>query len=224
MRRDVQEFVSTCLNCQKHARKTTNDRIPISAMPRSQCAFEVLNVDLVGELQPHSSAGDKYILCVIDNCSKWIEAVPLKTLKAKEVCDQLLLIFTCIGIPRLLISDNGTNMVAEINVESNARLGIEMRQSPPLMPQRNASVERFNQTLKRALHHVMLGDKAREWHRILPYLLWALRTIPSRTTGLSPYQLVYGRLARGPLNVLQETWGKRGRDDVDLDPHVFTYL
>src|SRR6267154_4599426 len=44
-------------------------------------------------------------------------------------------------------------------------------------------------------------------------MLWSYREVPNATTGLSPYQLVYGRVGRGPLSVLQDTWGAK-----DLEP------
>ena len=66
-------------------------------------------------------------------------------------------------------------------------------------------VERFNQTCKKMLHHVM-QQHGRQWHKFVPLMLWALREVPSATTGASPYMLVYGRNPRGPLTVLKESW------------------
>ncbi|GBN20764.1 Retrovirus-related Pol polyprotein from transposon 297 [Araneus ventricosus] len=40
--------------------------------------------------------------------------------------------------------------------------------------------------------------------------LFAYREVPHSTTGLSPYQMVYGRLPRGPLALMRDSWtGKR---------------
>src|SRR6218665_1994980 len=36
--------------------------------------------------------------------------------------------------------------------------------------------------------------------------VWAIREVPNATTGVAPYMLVYGRLPRGPLAVLKESW------------------
>ncbi|GFQ82182.1 retrovirus-related Pol polyprotein from transposon gypsy [Trichonephila clavata] len=40
----------------------------------------------------------------------------------------------------------------------------------------------------------------------LPYLMFAYREVPHSTTGVSPYQLFYGRLPNGPLKLLKEVW------------------
>ena len=78
--------------------------------------------------------------------------------------------------------------------------------STPGHPQGNSLVERWNQTLKNMLHHVINSDQPREWDKKLPFLLWAYREIPNMTTGVSPYQLVFGKSGRGPLAVLKESW------------------
>jgi len=69
------------------------------------------------------------------------------------------------------------------------------------------------------LFHV-IQQHGRQWHRVIPMAVWALREVPNATAGVSPYMLVYGRLPRGPLAVLKESWtdlvsadlGKAGRE------------
>ena len=36
--------------------------------------------------------------------------------------------------------------------------------------------------------------------------MWALRDVPSETTDVALYLLVYGRMPRGLLSILRETW------------------
>ena len=49
-------------------------------------------------------------------------------------------------------------------------------------------------------------DEGKDWDRLLPYLLFAYREVPQASTGFSPFELLYGRQVRGPLDVLRETW------------------
>ena len=44
----------------------------------------------------------------------------------------------------------------------------------------------------------------RDWDEYLPYLLFAYREAPQELTGFSPFELLYGRPVRGPLDVLRE--------------------
>ena len=224
MKADIQLYVQSCVACQQRKRITKLDRVPIAPVVRAATSFEMVNIDVIGPFVPKSSRGHQYILCLIDSCTRWVEAVPLRTLTARETCDALLTIFSHIGIPRVLISDNGTNMVAGLTQEVYERLGIELRCATPYHPEGNSLVERWNQNLKHMLHHVLTSEEPRGWDRRLPYLLWAYRELPNATTGLSPYQLVYGRVGRGPLSVLKDTWSDDQADSPVLSGTSYEYL
>ena len=45
-----------------------------------------------------------------------------------------------------------------------------------------------------------------DWDECLPYLLSAYREVPQASTGFSPFELLYGRKVRGPLDILKEEW------------------
>ena len=65
-------------------------------------------------------------------------------------------------------------------------------------------VERFNGTLKTMLRKNCDDPKDRD--KMLPFLLFAYRELPHSTTGFSPFELLYGRHVRGPLDVMREEW------------------
>lgn len=50
------------------------------------------------------------------------------------------------------------------------------------------------------------SNNAKDWDKWLPYLLFAYREVPQASTGFSPFELLYGRQVRGPLDVQQEAW------------------
>jgi len=70
----------------------------------------------------------------------------------------------------------------------------------------------------------MVSDEPRSWDQKLPYLLWAYREIPNATTDLSPYQMVYGRVGRGPLSVVKDTWSDDLTDQPVLPGNASEYL
>ncbi|XP_035229675.1 uncharacterized protein LOC118201644, partial [Stegodyphus dumicola] len=114
---------------------------------------------------------------------------------------------------------SGLNLTREFE----KRLGSSPRFSTPMYPQSNGLVERFNQTLKRMLHHI-IREEGRAWHVQIPYALWAYREIPNSTTGVSPFQLLYGRPPQGPLSILKSTWlGEHDELKFDLKP-IHKYL
>ncbi|GFT85886.1 retrovirus-related Pol polyprotein from transposon opus [Trichonephila clavipes] len=72
--------------------------------------------------------------------------------------------------------------------------------------------------------HNVVRDEGRGWHLQIPYVLWAYREIPHSTTGVSPFQLLYGRQPQGPLSILKSTWtGKHNNLQLCTTP-VSKYL
>ncbi|GFW71264.1 pro-Pol polyprotein [Trichonephila clavipes] len=76
--------------------------------------FESIAIDLFGPL-PETTEGMKWIFIVEDYTTKWVEIFPLKQATAKE-CAMTLLneVFLRYGVPRRLISDNGTQFVSAV--------------------------------------------------------------------------------------------------------------
>ena len=139
----------------------------------------------------------------------------LKSLTAKAVCDVLLDLFANVGVPKVMVSDCGTNFTSQLTRELLTRLGCSPSFNTPGHPEASGMVERFNQTCKNMLSHI-IQQHQRQWHKYLPLAVWALREVLNATTGTSPYMLVYGRTTRGPLAVLKETW--TGERDVPVSP------
>ncbi|GFW80195.1 transposon Ty3-G Gag-Pol polyprotein [Trichonephila clavipes] len=80
---DVKKFCETCKECQLTGSVRSKDRSPITPVTRPELPFQVVNMDLIGPIDPPSLKGHKYILCLVDQHTRWGEAVPLTSLSAK---------------------------------------------------------------------------------------------------------------------------------------------
>ena len=69
------------------------------------------------------------------------------------------------------------------------------------------------------LRKVLLTEK-RSWDKLLPLVMFAYREIPQESTGFSPFELVYGRDIRGPLDVLREQWITSEQEPNDIATYV----
>ena len=49
-----------------------------------------------------------------------------------------------------------------------------------------------------------MSDDPRSWNKIIYLLMFAYREVPCVTTEFSPFELMYERNARGPLQVVKE--------------------
>lgn len=74
----------------------------------------------------------------------------------------------------------------------------------PYHPQGNGVVEHFHGTLKPML--AKASQQGLDWVRFLPLALFALRQMPHRDSGMSPFDLVYGFNVRGPLDLVYAGW------------------
>jgi hypothetical protein len=76
---------------------------------------------------------------------------------------------------------------------------------PEAVAMRSVDAEHVSEELVRMLRKCASED-GKDWDRLLPYILFAYREAPQETTGFSPFELLYGREIRGPLDVLKEEW------------------
>ena len=63
-------------------------------------------------------------------------------------------------------------------------------------------------------------EEGKDWDRLLPYLLFAYREVPQASTGFSPFELLYGRAVRGPLDVIKATWKADERSNESVVSYV----
>ena len=176
--------------------------------------FERIAIDIVGPL-PRSRKGYQYVLVICDYATRYPEAIPLRCTDAHRVAEELIVFFSRMGIPREILSDQGSNFMSQLLKEIYRLLHIHPIRTTPYHPQTDGLVERFNKTLKSMLKRVA-SEEGRDWDTLLPYILFAYREVPQATTGFSPFELVFGREVRGPLDILKEEWeaGKRASESV----------
>ena len=62
------------------------------------------------------------------------------------------------------------------------------------------------QDLKGNAEEKVAADDGVNWDKWMPYLLFAYQEVPQDSTGFSPFELLYGRAVRGPLDILKESW------------------
>ncbi|GFT63171.1 retrovirus-related Pol polyprotein from transposon opus [Trichonephila clavipes] len=78
------------------------DRSSSTPVARPELSFEVGNMGLIGPIDPPSLKGHKYILCLVDQHTRWGEARPVTSLSVKVTREALLKIFSRTGIYLLL--------------------------------------------------------------------------------------------------------------------------
>ncbi len=129
--------------------------------------------------------------------------------EAKSVAEALFRIISRVGIPKEILTDQGTAFMSRTLSELYELLGIKSIRTSVYHPQTDGLVERFNRTLKSMVRKFVKED-AKNWDKWLEPLLFAVREVPQASTGFSPFELLYGRQPRGCLTSLRS----RGRRDL----------
>ena len=65
-------------------------------------------------------------------------------------------------------------------------------------------------------------EEGKDWDELIPYVLFAYREVPQASTGFSPFELLYGRSVRGPLDVLKDTWCAEKQTEESVVSHVLS--
>jgi len=220
-RRDVKDYCTTCDVCQKTYPKGKVRPAPLQSVPMIDVPFSRVAVDIIGPITPRSERGHAYVLTCVDVATRYPEAIPLKTITAESVADALIQIFSRVGIPDEILSDQGTQFTADTMREVLRLLSVSQLHSTPYHPQTNGLVERFNGTLKTMLKRLMT-DRPKDWDRYLTGALFAYREIPQASTGFAPFELLFGRVPRGPAQLLYESWS--GQTDNSPAQAVSDYV
>ena len=209
---DVARFCRTCDICQKTESKGKTAKVPLQKMPLIETPFKRVAVDLIGPIYPSSEKGYRYILSMVDYATRYPDAVPLKNIDTETVAEALLDMYSRLGFPEEVLSDNGTQFISECMEEVSRLLSIRQLTSTPYHPMCNGLVEKFNGTLKAMLRR-LCSEQPKQWPRYINAVLFAYREVPQESTGFSPFELLYGRTVRGPIQILKELWTKEVQEE-----------
>ncbi|XP_074662740.1 uncharacterized protein LOC141915195 [Tubulanus polymorphus] len=218
---DIIRFCRSCDICQKTFPKGKVPRAPLCNLPLIGTPFERVAVDLIGPITPKTEKGNRYILTLVDFATRYPEAIALRAIDVEPVAEALLDIFSRMGIPREILSDNGGQFTGEMMKEVHRLISVRGITTTPYHAMGNGLCERYNGTLKSMLKKVC-SNKPETWDRYLSAVLFAYREVPQESTGFSPFELIYGFRVRGPTAVLKELWTKEFPDpDVQT---VYQYV
>ena len=127
----------------------------------------------------------------MDYFTKWADAIPLRDQKATTITDAVVKICSNFGMPKILHSDQGRNFESTLFNQVLKAFGIKKCRATAYHPQGDGMVERFNRSLLQLLRCYV--DSEDDWERYLPLVFYAYRTAQHSLTGVSPFQLMFGR-------------------------------
>jgi len=201
--KDCLDYVKRCSECQRVniARKGYH---PLSAI-FAQLPGEHMAVDLAGPF-PAQSDGNRFLLVLVDVCTRFVFLEPIPNKEALTVAKVLFKIFTTIGFPRILQSDNGREFVNRVTEVMTSQMGVQHRLVTPYHPRGNGVAENHVKTacniIRKEFH-----DQRQAWARHVPMAQLAMNTRSVALHNSSPFSLFFARKFNGISNFSTEKKG-----------------
>lgn len=184
----TKQEVQGCLTCQKVNR--SNFRAKSLGGRKLACRpFQRIQVDFT-ELPKVGRY--RYLLVIVDQLTHWVEAYPTAKATTRTVVKHLLEeVIPRFGMVIAIDSDEGTRFTSKVLKETVEALRIKWEFHTPWHPQSSGRVERMNGLIKAQLTKLMIETRM-SWVKCLPLALLNIRTRSQTSTGLSPYEMLYG--------------------------------
>jgi len=110
MRKDVTEYVRSCIKCQESFLLPIPPSLGTSMVP--EYPWKVLTIDLMGPY-PKGTNQNQYLFVVVESFTKFVEMFLLRKATSGTVIQKLWTLCCRWGFPKVLISDNGTQFTSK---------------------------------------------------------------------------------------------------------------
>src|SRR3954464_3328649 len=203
---NAKQIVRRCTRCQRFADKPNAPGSELLPIPIAW-PFAQWGLDMIGKLPKSSNGGHVFLLVAVDKFTKWIEAMPVTNQKGTTAVKFFESIVYRFGVPHSIITDNGSNFISEEFQDFCEGPGINIMYASVAHPQTNGQVEKANSLIGAGIKKRLMSSleqKAVNWTKELPSVLWSLRTTPNSATGYTPFFMVHGAEAVLPAEVCHQ--------------------
>jgi hypothetical protein len=203
---DIIQYVRYCNVCMK-AKHGPKKYYGLQKLWTSKYFNHVIAIDHKGPL-PRTKSGNKYITTIIDRFSGYACCMAIPRINSYTTAWNLINHWIAkFGVPFGILSDQGSDFMSGILNAIYKMFGMEHKISSAYNPQTNGKVERFNRVLSESLkvianeRQLKFNEENATWDLYLPFIAAAHNNKKSRTTNLSPNEIVYGRRIKLPHHI-----------------------
>ena len=201
MKDDIQNWIRTCPQCQLGANADRGiHHAPMKPLDVPE-PFSRWHLDFMGEL-PRTINGNRWILAAVDYATNWTITCAVPDATGQAIADfiynEIVMRFGC---PAEILTDRGSNFMSKVLNFYLGRVKIHHKLTSSFHPRSNSKIERENFVLKQMIRKYVNGEIHR-WDEFLVQATFASNIRKHRTTGLSPFFMVYGVEPKIPGDIL----------------------
>ena len=186
--KDAEIFVKECVGCCCSDKSRSTKNIPVGSFPVPNSPCELYNLDIAGPFH-----NGHYLVVLIDAQSNFPEVLDTKDITSSKIIKWLKTIFSRVGLPVGIITDNGPQFISDEFQSYLSSLDIHHYLSPVYYPQENGRVEVFNRTLKHGIQAA--NAEGVSWDEGLERIITSFRHTPGEDNR-TPTEKFLGRNVR----------------------------
>jgi transposase InsO family protein len=192
MKQVVQDFVHSCLTCQRYKSEHLHPAGLLLPLPVPQGVWTDIAIDFIEALP--KVRGKTVILTVVDRFSKYCHFIPLAHPYSAESVAQAFFadIVRLHGVPQSIVSDRDSVFTSSFWAELMRLLGTKLHMTSAFHPQSDGQSEAANRVIIMYLR-CLTGDRPRQWLRWLPCAEYVFNTAYQSSLRDTPFKIVYGR-------------------------------
>ena len=197
MYKDIDTYIRRKCRCVKQKRPNGEGRAPLVPI-KSTYPFEIVSLDFLK--LDKAKGGFEYVLVVTNHFSRYVQAFATKTKSAKAAAEKLYnnYILTY-GFPSQIHHDCGREFHKSLFAKLHQLCGIKSSKTTPYHPSGDGQTERMNRTIISMLKTLNENQKAK-WKDHLSKLVFTYNSTINKSTGYSPFFLMFGRSSRLPID------------------------
>jgi hypothetical protein len=209
MKREIAQYVSECDTCQRIKASHLKSVGALQPLSIPSWKWDDISMDFIVGL-PNTSHHHDSIWVIVDRLTKVAHFLPVHTTnKAQKYAELYIDQILCLhGLPRTIVSDRGAPFVARFWEQLQESLGTKLIRSSAYQPQTDGQTERVNQILEDMLRACAI-DCGKNWDKHLSLAEFAYNNSYQSSLRMAPFEALYGRRCRTPLN-----WSQPGERDV----------
>jgi hypothetical protein len=209
LRQDVSYHIRSCHECQ--IRSTKAIQVPLTVSTPT-VLFGRVYIDVM--VMPDPSHGYRYIVAARDDLSRAAEGRALRQANSKALARFFWEEIYCrYGAPAQVTTDNGPEVKGAF-ARLMDRYGLPHVAISPYNSKANGVVERGHFDIREAIVKSCQGRIA-EWSTHVPFAFFADKITTNRSTGATPYYLLFGTEPLLPFDLLEATFLTQAfRDDM----------